>query len=134
MWLTRPQKVISIGTNLTVQETRLGWTISGGQVDESYRGVNSIVIEEKNCPDMVQLTKSFFSLGDIVSTQEEPMSDNDKLAVELLRRHTHKVGSRYETSILWVDQPVELPDSYKYALHRLIAIEKLMEKDPNLRK
>ncbi|XP_053686297.1 uncharacterized protein LOC128735839 [Sabethes cyaneus] len=59
-------------------------------------------------------------------------STENQRARKILQATTVKVGDRFETGLLWRDDVRRFPDSYPMAVRRMKALEKKLDKDPEL--
>ncbi|XP_073962971.1 uncharacterized protein [Choristoneura fumiferana] len=73
----------------------------------------------------VQRSFTFDSLG--VGTKPRPNYDEER-ALELLERTSTLVNGRWHVGLPWKDENCKMPDSFPYALSRLKAVERKMEK------
>lgn len=119
--------------------TRLGWTIHGRcclHIDRS-----SVITHHSyhicaciSNDELHQLVKNFFAADNfgVDGPKNRLESPEDKRAREILEATTIHTGVRYETSLLWRNDDVKLPDSLQMARRRLSCLEKRMSNDPQL--
>lgn len=78
--------------------------------------------------------KQFFAVEEVsVTNPNQSLSQDEQRAWDLLQSTTKRVGSRFETGLLWKQDDIELPDSYPLVLRRLRCLEKRMERNPQLK-
>ena len=65
--------------------------------------------------------------------QADPRSSADKRAQKILVTATIHDGSRYVVVMLWADDNIHLPDNFYASLVQFKSLEKLLEKDLNLK-
>ncbi|XP_073835298.1 uncharacterized protein isoform X2 [Musca autumnalis] len=85
-----------------------------------------------NCLQQINwMMQNYFdveTLGVKVTTAQL-LSADDERAMELLKKHTRKVGERYECRLLWKQNVPPFPDSFEMALKRLYSVENKMARD-----
>lgn len=118
----------------TATRTRLGWSVCGTTINSnsSFRSFSSYHIcecsSDANLHDMMKQFFSTESFG-VKKPDSIPESKEDQRARILLETTTKRVGSKFETGLLWKFDKVSLPDSFPMALRRLDCLQKKMEKD-----
>ena len=113
--------------------TAFGWTLTGS-VNGLPRGARQVMYvhnasadEESNV--LLQewwTTEAFGTKFDYT----QPISQEDKRAIEIMENSTRKIGSRYETGLLWKNDGVSLPDNKGMALRRLESLERSLLQKP----
>ncbi|XP_058456345.1 uncharacterized protein LOC131433769 [Malaya genurostris] len=111
---------------------KLGWTIYGPRQADSSLGKNYLGFHQEVSNEVIhEILKSHYALEEsVVNVQQE--SAEDKRARSILERTTKRVGSRFETGLLWNSDAVCFPDSYPMALKRMKLLEKKLGKTPEL--
>ncbi|XP_040169684.1 uncharacterized protein LOC120904034 isoform X2 [Anopheles arabiensis] len=128
----------------------LGWAIYGpyNTTTETNQGnaflnvhhgeaTNDDADSEKPCDyELNETMRKYFAL------EESPVSSFNKFLPEpedlqrakaMLEATTTKIDGRYTTGLLWKNDIVDFPDSKPMALARLRALEKKLERDPDLK-
>ncbi|XP_053686572.1 uncharacterized protein LOC128736119 [Sabethes cyaneus] len=116
-------------------KTRLGWCVYGGQgAGNAIQSLNCHSCDCTSDEDMHHTVKDYFALEDVAThTTISLLSEEEKRAQRILEETTVRVGSRFETGLLWKYDQIKFPDSYYMALRRLQCLEKRMERNPKLR-
>ncbi|XP_062711164.1 uncharacterized protein LOC134289403 [Aedes albopictus] len=130
----------NIGEPVAVK-TRLGWTVCGGENEESD-DVGNLVhytfhvcsCEQTKDDELHQTVKKHFALESLGITKPDKLliSTEDQRAQDLLKQLTFYDGERYTTGLLWRHNNVRLPDNYSMALRRHQCLERRLAKDPGL--
>ncbi|XP_062707745.1 uncharacterized protein LOC134288073 [Aedes albopictus] len=130
----------NIGEPVAVK-TRLGWTVCGGENEESD-DVGNLVhytfhvcsCEQTKDDELHQTVKKHFALESLGITKPDKLliSTEDQWAQDLLKQLTFYDGERYTTGLLWRHNNVRLPDNYSMALRRHQCLERRLAKDPGL--
>ncbi|XP_062701849.1 uncharacterized protein LOC115265478 [Aedes albopictus] len=120
---------------------RLGWSIYGCIHDNA---TNSAVVNfhagatSDSDREMNEQLRDFFCLENsgISSPFEAPESEEDKRARFILEETTRRdpSGSFFETGLLWRTNYPQFPDSYPMAVRRLIALERKLHSNLDLKK
>jgi hypothetical protein len=120
--------------------TRLGWAIYGklgSNIPEKSTVATCHICECTSLdPHLHDLVKKFFTTESFgVKVVERCLeSKEDVRAREIFESTVKKVGKRYETGLLWRENPAKLPDNRDMAHKRLICFENRLAKDPALKK
>ncbi|XP_062541700.1 uncharacterized protein LOC134209706 [Armigeres subalbatus] len=115
-------------------KSKLGWTVYGpqpsGTVVSEVR-VNLHSLEPMTNQELHDAMRSQFLLDDpsVASVAE---SNEDARARNIMQTTTKRIGDRYETGLLWRRDEQRFPDSYPMAVSRLKALERKLERDPEL--
>ncbi|XP_062700111.1 uncharacterized protein LOC134284819 [Aedes albopictus] len=122
----------------TAAKCRLGWTIYGGGGSSLLSSVTvNFHTSAFQDPDheLNQQLNDYFTLDQVGAGLSFPImeSEADKRARRLLSETTRRVGNRFETGLLWKADDVQFPNSYPMAVKRLEALEKKLNKEPDLR-
>ncbi|XP_055588827.1 uncharacterized protein LOC129741145 [Uranotaenia lowii] len=114
-------------------KTRLGWCVYGPRSNREE--ANSFHICKCSCEnDLQESVKKFFTVESSgTSTVNVPLSEEEQRALTLLESSTTRIGNRYETGLLFKNDYVEFPDSYRMAETRLACLERRMQRNPELR-
>ena len=114
--------------------TKLGWVIHGNncvlreRVDKEF--VHLTVKKEDELHNLVKSYWSLETLG-IKYAAESAKFPASQRAEEILRDTTRRIGSRFETGLLWKHDNLQLPESKQMALKRLGSVEKKMDANPD---
>ncbi|XP_065092105.1 uncharacterized protein LOC135712935 [Ochlerotatus camptorhynchus] len=118
--------------------SKLGWTIYGpgnpaaAATAESYMNVHSV--EPIRNEDLYEMLWTQYLLEDTgTSCFSVPESAENIRAREILQATTVRIGDRFETGLLWRKDERRFPDSYPMAARRLQALERKLEKSPDLK-
>ncbi|XP_055527264.1 uncharacterized protein LOC129719873 [Wyeomyia smithii] len=116
-------------------KTRLGWCVYGGHDGQNTKqSLNCHSCSCTNDDELHKIVKDYFTLEDVaVQSTITLLSAVEKRAQQILEKTTVRVGSRFETGLLWKYDRVQFPDSYSMALRRLQCLEKRMDREPKLR-
>ncbi|KAL0859420.1 hypothetical protein ABMA27_010599 [Loxostege sticticalis] len=114
--------------------TPLGWVLHGAHTRTLGQQVNHIYhlteIEEK----MDEELRHHFALESLLITPKRPTTDPEKRALDLLKEHTkQREDGRYETTLLWKSEEIEMANNFENACNRLLSTEKKIDKDLKLR-
>lgn len=117
--------------------TRLGWLLYG-----SMKGLPSVEYYHYHICDcsaeydkkLDNLIKRFYCLETSgISNTAKILSKDDEKAITILKKYTkQRADGHYETSLLWRNENVEMPDSYEMAKKRFLCLEKKLKSDKNL--
>ncbi|XP_058456353.1 uncharacterized protein LOC131433776 [Malaya genurostris] len=115
-------------------KTRLGCSVHGTATLGVKNDYNLYIRESaEDMATLHELVKHYFSVELLgISLQEAPDSRENQRALHLLQTTTKRVGTRYETGLLWRYDEFELPDSYAMAFRRLICFERRMKENPEI--
>ncbi|XP_043238930.1 uncharacterized protein LOC122390257 [Amphibalanus amphitrite] len=137
-----PREVIEgpPGTPCAVK-TVLGWSVTGrvpgrSMYEQGEHAVHHVrVSDERSALIELQNQVKLFWTTEAFGTKYEGAqlhSKADQRAMSILESVTRKTGDRYETGLLWRDDEVQLPDNRQTALTRLKAVERRLDRDPDL--
>lgn len=121
--------------NIVMHETPLGWTIEGtlGTVDTSNRteSVNNI----QTMSELFNIVGQFIENENIGIDPKRPtLEPADSVnARQILKNTITKLSTGYEVGLLWRSEQRPRPNNKIYAVHRLLAFERKLQQDPNLR-
>lgn len=112
--------------------TKLGWILFGNVI-ESIAQDYVMTIEEDN--EMRNMMKQYFSTEDfgVKPVENLPKSKEEKRAENIITDTLKYVGNKYEIGMLFKEDNVQFPDSYRNAERRLIPTEKMLEKNEKLK-
>lgn len=118
----------------SVMETELGFVVFGAVNDESINGIEPnclSVFTTQTSDDIYNVAAEYFAcdgLGVQMISPKTQESSDDIRAKEIMYKTTNKIGQRYETGLIWVNDNVTLPSSSSYAMakSRLMSVEKRM--------
>ena len=124
MALVSPLEVVEGPPNAPIaSRTVLGWTVHDGS---GCRGHGGRIDDEFTChiwhyngmDDMLHrmVANSFTTEGFGVSVQGDSLSRADLQAQAIMDQTTHRIGSRWETGLLWKKKDCVLPGSKEAAL------------------
>lgn len=114
-------------------KTRLGWTLQGG----SSAGINGLRLNIHMCDcqhkydELHDMVKQYFKLESARPAQL--LSSDDQKSMSILERTCKKVNNHYEIGLLWRNENVKLPDSYKHAFDRSLCLKNKLNKDSSLK-
>ncbi|XP_065181934.1 uncharacterized protein LOC135812491 [Sycon ciliatum] len=110
---------------------KLGWSVHGND----RAGVPQIEhchLARTADDDLHQLVKESFSTESfgVKVTSNKTSSREEVRAERLLESTTKRVGTRWETGLLWRSSDIALPESYEMAKSRLMSLERKMDRNP----
>ncbi|XP_058827116.1 uncharacterized protein LOC131687095 [Topomyia yanbarensis] len=113
-------------------KTRLGWSVHGSTKRSAMNNYSLHMCEcSEDTSKLHELVKQYFSVESLgISLQEAPDSKDNQRALSILQNTTKRIGTRYETGLLWKYDHIELPDSFGMAFKRLQCLERRMKADP----
>ncbi|XP_075170474.1 uncharacterized protein LOC142242837 [Haematobia irritans] len=116
---------------------RLGWFVCGNINQKEHRGYFSCHICDCNSSFDASLSdqlKQFYTLETAgICNSDHLIGKEEQRAVALLEEYTRqRSDGRYETTLLWRYDDIDLPDSYQMALKRLTGLEKTIAKNKQL--
>ncbi|XP_055605442.1 uncharacterized protein LOC129753634 [Uranotaenia lowii] len=118
---------------------KLGWTLYGPRPGV-VATVHFIGHHRCNCVEcgksdrnMNAALKEYFQLEDVGITPIRLESKEDRRAREILERTTRRVGERFESGLLWIEDDVVFPESYQMALKRSLSLDKRIARCPEIR-
>ncbi|XP_063826507.1 uncharacterized protein LOC135075990 [Ostrinia nubilalis] len=113
--------------------TPLGWVLHGAcsrTVGHRVHFTQEIESEERLNMDL----KHFFSLEALTIAPKLPHNDPEARALKILKEKTTRLmDGRFQTGLLWKNEDIKMPENRDYALRRLEATEKKIEKDPEVK-
>lgn len=117
--------------------TKLGWVLFGSNQNDHNTKEHVFVIEEtmeeeKSIKEMMSSYFSIDSFGVKVPT-EELVSKADERALDIMSKTLKPTEKGYEIGLLWKNDIVELPNSFRTALNRFLLLEKKVDKDQSLK-
>ena len=114
-------------------KTRLGWTLQGSTTNDAREF--RMNIHACDCQyryrELHEIVKDYFSAESTRPTKL--LSSEDSKAIAILEQTYNKVNDRYEVGLLWRNQNVKLPDSYKHALNRLMCLQSKFKNNSTLK-
>ncbi|KAL0879883.1 hypothetical protein ABMA27_002409 [Loxostege sticticalis] len=114
-------------------KTPLGWVLHGAYTRTLGQRVN-FLNEADDTNRINQQLQHFFSLEALAVQPKRPANDPEEKAMKILEKKTSRMeDGRFQTGLLWKSEDIQLPDNRQYALRRLEATEKKIEKDPELK-
>ncbi|KAL0839890.1 hypothetical protein ABMA28_016513 [Loxostege sticticalis] len=117
--------------------TKLGWVLHGAQsrtLGQRVNFVNHVTSETEEQERIDEQLKNFFSLESFGVAPKKPQNDPEAQALKILDAETKRLeDGRFQTGLLWKSADIKLPDNRNYALRRLCATEKKIEKNPTLK-
>ncbi|XP_053691580.1 uncharacterized protein LOC128740093 [Sabethes cyaneus] len=118
------------------KQTKLGWTIFGGsEVNTNTKNlfsIDEVIEEEKSIREMMSNYFSTEAFG-VKVPQSNLIPKADEQAIKIMENTLTKTNQGYEIGLLWKNEDVKFPNSFKTALGRLLIQERKMDKDPTLR-
>ncbi|XP_065079785.1 uncharacterized protein LOC135702687 [Ochlerotatus camptorhynchus] len=82
--------------------------------------------------DLDEAMKKHYQLEDVGVSPIRLESKEDRRAREILEKTTRRVGSRFETGLLWKEDDVRFPESLDMAMKRLRCLEARMDRNPGV--
>ncbi|XP_055612678.1 uncharacterized protein LOC129759287 [Uranotaenia lowii] len=127
-------RVGELGEPIAVQ-CKLGWTLYGPRPGV-ISNVNFMGHHRCNCDkccksdrEMNDALKQYFQL-EAVGVSPVPLETKEDLrAREILQKTTRRVGERFETGLLWREDKITFPESYKMAVNRMRSFEARMNRN-----
>lgn len=115
--LVRPFNVINLDDSFALHQTNLGNVLFGSNEDSTAATVCKIDVE--GLDDMHKQITEFFALENFgVQNTNELISHADEIAEQIIYHTTMKIGSQYETGLLWMRDEFDCVDSYRVAMKR----------------
>ncbi|XP_055584831.1 uncharacterized protein LOC129737695 [Uranotaenia lowii] len=121
------------GEPIAVRST-LGWAIYGPDLrsEQSHRYVNHHMVQSLNNRELHDLMTAQYAQEDLPSAHVQSIeSDEIRRARNILESTTIRVGDRFETGLIWKQEPA-FPDSYPMALNRLRSLDRRLNREPHL--
>lgn len=112
--------------------TKLGWIVYGTDESsqESSLSVNHITYSATNLEELHQTVKDYFTTENFGVKLTKPLESKDEERARIILENTTKrIGSGYETGLLWRHDIVQLPESRSMAIKRLLSVEQKMARD-----
>ncbi|XP_055590063.1 uncharacterized protein LOC129742216 [Uranotaenia lowii] len=127
-------RVGELGEPIAVQ-CKLGWTLYGPR-PRVVSNVFFIGHHRCNCDkccktdrEMNDALKQFFQLEAVVVSPVPLESKEDQRAREILHKTTRRVDEHFETGLLWKEDEISFPESYKMAVNRMHSFEARMNRN-----
>ncbi|XP_054087075.1 uncharacterized protein LOC128921986 [Zeugodacus cucurbitae] len=118
------------------EKSKLGWTLKGLTPDPYVDTIHHVyhICDCSATAELLEITKSYICLDNLgVSTKPVVIiSTEDEAALEQLQNHTIRIGSHFETSLLWKHPDIQIPDSLPMALFRARCLRTKMQRDHKL--
>ncbi|XP_039488815.1 uncharacterized protein LOC120450089 [Drosophila santomea] len=114
--------------------TDLGWVVFGPVSGQSTMpSPRSCLLAVSVDDTMEQMVEDYFDVENFgVKPAPQVAASDDVRAQRILEDTTVKVGRRYQTGLLWKDDHVVLPQSYKMAYKRLVNVERKLKRNKPL--
>ncbi|XP_011685488.1 PREDICTED: uncharacterized protein LOC105448541 [Wasmannia auropunctata] len=115
------------GYDLYLQKTRLGWVVAGGGAARNYSKNNAHVLT-----NLEQQISNFWNIEEI--TGNSPRSNEDlECEAHFLANVTRDSSGRYIVKLPFREASTRFGKSRTVALKRLLALERKLDADPNLK-
>ncbi|XP_058449080.1 uncharacterized protein LOC131429046 [Malaya genurostris] len=117
--------------------SKIGWTVYGTEnsAPSAHTYLNLHSVEPMSNQYLHDMLREQYVLDETaVTTFAIPEPVEDKRAREILESTTKRVGDRYETGLLWREDARRFPDSYSMAVRRMKALDRKLEKSPELKR
>ncbi|CAG7716813.1 unnamed protein product, partial [Allacma fusca] len=116
-----------------VSITKLGAVLHGCMSGAKCESVSTVmnIIEDNSLNRLIQQSFETDAFG-VKPNLELVKNSEIKQAEKVLHETTKRVGSKYETGLLWIHDGVEFPSGRDQALKRLISLENKLLKNPEL--
>ncbi|XP_055585330.1 uncharacterized protein LOC129738161 [Uranotaenia lowii] len=128
-------KVGAPGEPIAVRSA-LGWAIYGPDSrleQQQHHYLNHHLVQSLNNRQLHDLMAEQYAQEELHVAQGNPIeSEEIQRARETLESTTVRVGDRFETGLLWKQEPV-FPDSYPMALNRLKSLERRFQREPHMK-
>ncbi|XP_021951215.1 uncharacterized protein LOC110848334 [Folsomia candida] len=108
--------------------TKLGWMVIGNLNPYNKQHYSFLMREEDDLHHIVKDFMSNESFGTLPSNSK-PRNKEDVRAQSILDSTLRRVQDGWEVGLLWREDDVTLPDSKPLALHRLMQMERKMDRD-----
>ncbi|XP_036329455.1 uncharacterized protein LOC118741564 [Rhagoletis pomonella] len=110
--------------------TELGWVVFGPTSKNMPTPSTCLLVNRSPDETLHKMVADFFEIESFgVRAAARVESEADVRARTILESTTSRIGTRFETGLLWKEDNVRLPDSYNMALKRLVSVEKRMSHD-----
>ncbi|XP_055614840.1 uncharacterized protein LOC129761155 [Toxorhynchites rutilus septentrionalis] len=119
----------------TALRTKLGFLLDMfGNISSNVQGGHIMVIQQEE--DMNKALHKYFSIEDfgVKLVKNLPKSAEEEKAEQILKSTMKYKDGRYEVGLLWKDEETKFPNSYNNAAKRLTTSERMLKKDPELKK
>ncbi|XP_039439556.1 uncharacterized protein LOC120420555 [Culex pipiens pallens] len=116
--------------------SKVGWTVYGAEKrrasTHAFLNLHSVApVTNQQLHDM--LKEQYMIDDQAPSAFPIPEPVEETRAREILLTTTKRVGERFETGLLWREDERKFPDSYPMAVRRMKALDRKLEKNPELR-
>lgn len=118
--------------------TKLGWVLYGNSKHDAHNNNEHLFVISEDIDDeqsIKEMMSKFFSVESLgVKVPENVLiSKSDERALQIMGKTLVPTEKGYEIGLLWKDDNVNLPNSFKTALNRFLLLEKKSAKDPSLK-
>lgn len=134
--LTNKRVITGPWNGPALSKTLLGWAIHGNlgtpntqQHYTCYTYLDTNTFHKDDLDLLHDLVKESWRVDEVPGGKNKSVSPEDRRAEAILQATMKRVGTRYETGLLWKHMDVVLPESKDTALKRLLCTERKMDKD-----
>ena len=122
-----------LGPNLPVlRNTKLGW-IAGGVVASDAPVVARTLCQTADDEPLIELLRSFYKVEACDEFRPSPTADDERCLEHFRRTHERNEQGRYVVRHPFNERKPELGDSREMALRRFLALERKLDKQPELK-
>lgn len=121
--------------NLLVSDSPLGWTVQGMTGGTGGDGKSEARIQTMSLIEIMHVVRNFIENENMGIDPKRPIIESEEMksAKEQLAKGVKKVKVGYEAKLLWKDGTRPSISNRQYAIQRLKAAERQMDKDPKIR-
>lgn len=111
----------------------LGWYVANTKADKASCEFLAMALAQED-DHLHEMIKDFFSVENfgVKYTANSHRSKEDKVALAMMEANTVKEDGRWETSLLWKEEGLKMPESKSTALRNLKFMERKMDSDAAL--
>lgn len=122
--------------NILLSKTPVGWTVEGMVGGEPHTPQETLQVLTMNLVELDQLVRQFIENESMGIDPMRPILQSAEMqsAKLQLEQGVRKVEGGYEAKLLWKSEARPMHSNRQYAIKRLIAAEKKMNKDASIRK
>ncbi|XP_039435934.2 uncharacterized protein LOC120417801 [Culex pipiens pallens] len=132
-WTLLEDDRLELGPNLPVlRNTKLGW-IAGGVVASDAPVVARTFCQTADDEPLIELLKSFYKVEACDEFRPSATADDEVCLEHFRRTHERNEEGRYVVRHPFNERKLELGDSREMALRRFLALERKLDKQPELK-
>ncbi|XP_050076085.1 uncharacterized protein LOC126563480 [Anopheles maculipalpis] len=122
-----------LGSNrLVLQNTKLGW-IAGGVIRSDTTIIARTLCNTTDDEPLTELLRNFYKVESCDELRPSPKADDEVCLEHFQRTHERTKEGRYVVRHPFNERKRELGDSREMALRRFLALERKLEKQPDLK-